>query len=159
MENCFRSRRAPCVSAPTGGPTRFRMEALYHFGVIFNIWRVNACRDFQISSCRDSLCSEEPGFTRLLRESPILTLATSFLRLTSRSVPPTAPAIPPEQTPIAFDCPEIAKLSCYPDLSGYPVILDRVNADFRRPHTLAKGDAYFDFHSNTERKRHRTRRT
>ncbi len=45
----------------------------------------------------------------------------------------------------AFDCPEIAKLGCDHDLAGYPVILDRVNAEFRRPHTLAKGDEYCDF--------------
>lgn len=44
-----------------------------------------------------------------------------------------------------FDCPEIAKLGCDHDLAGYPVILDRVNAEFRRPHTLAKGDEYCDF--------------
>jgi hypothetical protein len=45
----------------------------------------------------------------------------------------------------AFDCPEIAKLGCDHDLAGYPVILDRVNAEFRRPHTIAKGDEYCDF--------------
>ena len=45
----------------------------------------------------------------------------------------------------AFDCPEIARLGCDHDLAGYPVILDRVDAEFRRPHTLAKGDAYCDF--------------
>lgn len=45
----------------------------------------------------------------------------------------------------AFDCPEIAKLGCDHDLAGYPVILDKVNAEFRRPHTLAKGDEYCDF--------------
>ena len=37
----------------------------------------------------------------------------------------------------AFDCPEISKLGCDHDLAGYPVILDRVNAEFRRPHTIA----------------------
>ena len=46
----------------------------------------------------------------------------------------------------AFDCPEIAKLGCDHDLAGYPVILDRVNAEFRRPHAIAKGDEYCDFH-------------
>jgi len=46
----------------------------------------------------------------------------------------------------AFDCPEIAKLGCDHDLAGYPVILDKVNAEFRRPHTIAKGDEYCDFH-------------
>lgn len=45
----------------------------------------------------------------------------------------------------AFDCPEIAKLGCDHDLAGYPVILDKVNAEFRRPHTIAKGDDYCDF--------------
>jgi len=45
----------------------------------------------------------------------------------------------------AFDCPEIAQLGCDHDLAGYPVILDRVDAEFRRPHTLAKGDEYCDF--------------
>lgn len=45
----------------------------------------------------------------------------------------------------AFDCPEIAKLGCDHDLAGYPVIIDRVNAQFVRQHTLAKGDEYCDF--------------
>jgi len=45
----------------------------------------------------------------------------------------------------AFDCPEIAKLGCDHDLAGYPVIIDRVDAEFRRPHTIAKGDDYCDF--------------
>ncbi len=45
----------------------------------------------------------------------------------------------------AFNCPEIAKLGCDHDLAGYPVILERVNAEFRRPHTIAKGDEYCDF--------------
>ena len=45
----------------------------------------------------------------------------------------------------AFDCPEIAKLGCDHDLAGFPMILDRVDAEFRRPHTLAKGDEYCDF--------------
>jgi hypothetical protein len=45
----------------------------------------------------------------------------------------------------AFDCPEIAKLGCDHDLAGYPVIEDRVFAEFRRPHTIAKGDEYCDF--------------
>ena len=45
----------------------------------------------------------------------------------------------------AFGCPEIAQLGCDHDLAGYPVILDQVNAEFRRPHTLAKGDDYCDF--------------
>ena len=45
----------------------------------------------------------------------------------------------------SFDCPEIAKLGCDHDLAGYPVIVDKVNAEFRRPHTIAKGDEYCDF--------------
>ncbi len=45
----------------------------------------------------------------------------------------------------AFDCPEIAKLGCDHDLAGYPVIVDKVNAEFRRPHTIAKGDEFCDF--------------
>jgi hypothetical protein len=45
----------------------------------------------------------------------------------------------------AFDCPEIGKLGCDHDLAGYPVILNRVNTEFRRPHTIAKGDDYCDF--------------
>jgi hypothetical protein len=45
----------------------------------------------------------------------------------------------------AYNCPEIAKLGCDHDLAGYPVIMDRMNGEFRRPHTLAKGDAFCDF--------------
>lgn len=45
----------------------------------------------------------------------------------------------------AFGCPDIARLGCDHDLAGYPVILDKVNAEFRRPHTLANGDDYCDF--------------
>ena len=45
----------------------------------------------------------------------------------------------------AFNCPEIGKLGCDHDLAGYPAILDRVNAEFRRHHTIAKGDEYCDF--------------
>jgi hypothetical protein len=45
----------------------------------------------------------------------------------------------------AYECPDIAKLGCDHDLAGYPVILDRVDAQFRRPNTLAKGDEYCDF--------------
>ena len=44
-----------------------------------------------------------------------------------------------------FGAPEVAKLGCDHDLAGYPVILDRVDAEFRRPHTMAKGDDYCDF--------------
>jgi hypothetical protein len=45
----------------------------------------------------------------------------------------------------AIGCPELAKLGCDHDLAGYPVIFDRVNAEFRRPCTLVAGDGYFDF--------------
>jgi hypothetical protein len=44
-----------------------------------------------------------------------------------------------------FGAPEVAKLGCDHDLAGYPVILDKVDAEFRRPHTMAKGDDYCDF--------------
>ena len=45
----------------------------------------------------------------------------------------------------ALGCPELGKLGCDHDLAGYPVILDRVNAEFRRPCTLAAGDDSCDF--------------
>ncbi len=45
----------------------------------------------------------------------------------------------------AVGCPELAKLGCEHDLAGYPVILDRVDAEFRRPCTLAKGGEFCDF--------------
>jgi hypothetical protein len=45
----------------------------------------------------------------------------------------------------AIGCPELGMLGCDHDLAGYPVILDRVNAEFRRPCTLAKGDGFCDF--------------
>lgn len=45
----------------------------------------------------------------------------------------------------AYNCPEVAKLGCDHDLAGFPVIVDKVNAEFRRPHTIAKGDAFCDF--------------
>ena len=45
----------------------------------------------------------------------------------------------------AIGCPELAKLGCDHDLAGYPVILDRVDAEFRRPCTLAKGGDHCDF--------------
>ena len=41
--------------------------------------------------------------------------------------------------------PELARLGCDHDLSGYPVILDDVGAEFRRPCTLAKGGEFCDF--------------
>lgn len=44
-----------------------------------------------------------------------------------------------------FGCPEIAKLGCDHDLAAYPLIDPVVNAEFRRPCTLAKGDSYCDF--------------
>jgi L-2-amino-thiazoline-4-carboxylic acid hydrolase len=45
----------------------------------------------------------------------------------------------------AIGCPELGRLGCDHDLAGYPVILDRVHAEFRRPCTLAKGDDFCDF--------------
>lgn len=45
----------------------------------------------------------------------------------------------------ALGCPELGRLGCDHDLAGYPKILDRVNAEFRRPCTLAKGDDCCDF--------------
>jgi hypothetical protein len=45
----------------------------------------------------------------------------------------------------AYDCPDIAKLGCDHDLAGYPLITNKVNAEFRRPHTIAKGDDFCDF--------------
>lgn len=45
----------------------------------------------------------------------------------------------------AIGCPELGKLGCDHDLAGYPVILDRVAAEFRRPCTLAKGGQLCDF--------------
>jgi len=45
----------------------------------------------------------------------------------------------------ALGCPELGMLGCDHDLAGYPVILDRVDAEFRRPCTLAKGGDHCDF--------------
>jgi hypothetical protein len=45
----------------------------------------------------------------------------------------------------ALDCPELGKLGCDHDIAGYPVILDRVDAEFRRPSTIAAGDGFCDF--------------
>lgn len=45
----------------------------------------------------------------------------------------------------AIGCPELGALGCDHDLAGYPVILDRVEAEFRRPCTLAKGGEFCDF--------------
>lgn len=45
----------------------------------------------------------------------------------------------------AIGAPELARLGCDHDLAGYPAILDRVDAEFRRPCTLAKGGTYCDF--------------
>ncbi len=44
-----------------------------------------------------------------------------------------------------FDCPEIAKLGCDHDLASYPFVEPHVNAEFRRPCTLAKGGDCCDF--------------
>jgi len=45
----------------------------------------------------------------------------------------------------ALNCPELGRLGCDHDLAGYPVILNRVDAEFRRPSTLAAGDGFCDF--------------
>ncbi|HZD80916.1 MAG TPA: L-2-amino-thiazoline-4-carboxylic acid hydrolase, partial [Actinomycetota bacterium] len=45
----------------------------------------------------------------------------------------------------AIGCPELGRLGCDHDLAGYPVVLDRVDAEFRRPCTLAKGGDFCDF--------------
>jgi hypothetical protein len=45
----------------------------------------------------------------------------------------------------AFDCFDIAKLGCDHDLAGFPVVTGKANAEFRRPHTIAKGDDFCDF--------------
>jgi len=45
----------------------------------------------------------------------------------------------------AIGAPELGRLGCDHDLAGYPVILDRVNAEFRRPCTIAAGDGFCDF--------------
>ncbi len=45
----------------------------------------------------------------------------------------------------ALHCPEVGMLGCDHDLAGYPVIEDKVNSEFRRLHTIAKGDDCCDF--------------
>ena len=45
----------------------------------------------------------------------------------------------------ALKCPEVGMLGCDHDLAGYPVIEDKVNSEFRRLHTIAKGDDVCDF--------------
>ncbi len=45
----------------------------------------------------------------------------------------------------AIGCPELGKLGCEHDLAGYPLILDRMDAEFRRPCALAKGGDFCDF--------------
>lgn len=45
----------------------------------------------------------------------------------------------------AFGVDELAEVGCDHDCAGYPFIEDRVNAVFRRPQTIAKGDEYCDF--------------
>jgi hypothetical protein len=44
-----------------------------------------------------------------------------------------------------FGCPEISKLGCDHDLSGYPPIEEKVQMEFRRPSSMAKGDCVCDF--------------
>jgi len=45
----------------------------------------------------------------------------------------------------ALECPEVGMLGCDHDVAGYPYIEDKVNSEFRRQHTIAKGDGYCDF--------------
>ena len=45
----------------------------------------------------------------------------------------------------ALNCPEVGWLGCDHDVAGYPVIENLVNSEFRRQHTIAKGDKYCDF--------------
>lgn len=45
----------------------------------------------------------------------------------------------------ALNCPEVGMLGCDHDLVGYPVIEDTVHSEFRRLHTIAKGDNVCDF--------------
>lgn len=44
-----------------------------------------------------------------------------------------------------LDCPELAPFGCDHDLAGYPAIADAVQAEFRRPCTIAKGAATCNF--------------
>ena len=45
----------------------------------------------------------------------------------------------------ALGCPEVGMLGCDHDVAGYPFIEDKVNSEFRRLHTIAKGDDVCDF--------------
>ncbi len=45
----------------------------------------------------------------------------------------------------ALKCPEVGMLGCDHDVAGYPYIEDKVNSEFRRLHTIAKGDDVCDF--------------
>jgi len=45
----------------------------------------------------------------------------------------------------ALKCPEVGMLGCDHDVAGYPLIEDKVNSEFRRLHTIAKGDDVCDF--------------
>ncbi len=44
-----------------------------------------------------------------------------------------------------FGVSELGQLGCDHDLAGFPLIRDRVQAEFRRPETIAKGGQYCDF--------------
>jgi hypothetical protein len=44
-----------------------------------------------------------------------------------------------------LDCPELAPFGCDHDLAGYPAIADSVEAEFRRPCTIAKGAETCEF--------------
>lgn len=45
----------------------------------------------------------------------------------------------------ALGCPDLTPIGCDFDLAGYPTIVDRVNTEFRRPCTIAKGGEYCKF--------------
>jgi len=45
----------------------------------------------------------------------------------------------------ALECPEVGMLGCDHDVAGYPCIEDKVNSEFRRHRTIAKGDDVCDF--------------
>lgn len=45
----------------------------------------------------------------------------------------------------AFHVPELAPIGCDSDLAGYAAIVDKVNTEFRRPCTIAKGCDHCEF--------------
>lgn len=48
----------------------------------------------------------------------------------------------------ALGCPELARLGCDGDIAGYApeAMGDKVNLDFRRPHTMVRGDVACEFY-------------